>query len=177
MSAAGPLQTCAGQVGGCEAAIHAMRRIYQIPSTEGVLLIDAENAFNRLNRSAALHNIKHLCPSFSTVLSDTYQASVCMVIPGSGEITSHEGTTQVMALAMYALAVTPLIRKLHYHIPTCKQVWHADDSSAAGTLADLKTWWDELSFIGLGYVCAMDGSFLIHLCIVSVEKILKQIIL
>ena len=68
VSAAGPLQTCAGQVGGCEAAIHAMRRIYQIPSTEGVLLIDAENAFNHLNRSAALHNIKHLpsAPSYQT---------------------------------------------------------------------------------------------------------------
>ena len=153
VSATGPLQTCAGQVGGCEAAIHAMRRIFQIPSTEGVLLIDAENAFNRLNRSAALHNIKHLCPSFSTVLSNTYQASVRMVIPGSGEIASHEGTTQgdPLAMAMYALAVTPLIRKLHHHVPTCKQVWYADDSSAAGTLTDLKTWWDELSFIGPGY--------------------------
>ena len=44
-SAAGPLQTCAGQMGGYEAAIHAMRGIYQSPMTEGVLLVDAENAF------------------------------------------------------------------------------------------------------------------------------------
>ena len=152
-SAAGPLQTCAGQMGGCEAAIHAMRRIYQSPMTEGVLLLDAENAFNRLNRAAAIHNIKSLCPSLSTVLSNTYQEPVRMVIPGSGEIRSCEGTTQgdPLAMAMYALAVTPLISKLHQNIPTCKQVWYADDSTAAGSLQDLKKWWDEISSLGPGY--------------------------
>ena len=82
--------------------------------TEGVLLVDAENAFNRLNRAATIHNIKSLCPSLSTVLSNTYQDPVRMVIPGSGEIRSCEGTTQgdPLAMAMYALAVTPLISKL-----------------------------------------------------------------
>ncbi len=55
--AAGPLQACAGQVGGCEAAIHAMRQIFVNPEAEGALLIDAENAFNSINRIAALHNI------------------------------------------------------------------------------------------------------------------------
>ncbi len=33
--AAGPLQVCAGQDGGCEAAVHAMRRIFHHPDTEG----------------------------------------------------------------------------------------------------------------------------------------------
>ena len=80
-------------MGGCEAAIHAMRRIYQSPMTEGVLLVDAENAFNRLNRAAAIHNIKSLCPSLSTVLLNTYQDPVRMVIPGSGEIRSCEAVS------------------------------------------------------------------------------------
>ena len=76
-----------------------------------------------------------------------------MVIPGSGEIRSCEGTTQgdPLAMAMYALAVTPLISKLHQNIPTCKQVWYADDSTAAGSLQDLKKWWDEISSLGPGY--------------------------
>ena len=32
-AAAGPLQLCAGQDGGCEAAVHAMRKIFQDPDT------------------------------------------------------------------------------------------------------------------------------------------------
>ena len=40
-----PIQTCAGISGGIEASIHAMRRIYEDPGTEGILLIDASNAF------------------------------------------------------------------------------------------------------------------------------------
>ena len=50
MDAAGSLQLCAGQDAGCEAAVHAMREIYDDEATEGILLVDASNAFNSLNR-------------------------------------------------------------------------------------------------------------------------------
>ena len=53
---------CAGQAGGYEAAVHAMRRIFQHLETEGTLFVDAANAFNSLNRRSALHNISGLCP-------------------------------------------------------------------------------------------------------------------
>ena len=109
--------------------------------TKGVVLLDAESAFNHLNRAATLHNIESLCPSLSTVLLNTYQDPVRMVIPGSGEIRSCEGTTQrdPLAMAMYALAVTPLISKLHRNIPSYKQVWYADDSTAAGSHKTLRS--------------------------------------
>jgi hypothetical protein len=58
--AAGPLQVCAGYLSGCEAAVHAMHEVYQSPNTEGVILVDAYNAFNSLNRETALRNILHL---------------------------------------------------------------------------------------------------------------------
>ena len=45
--AVGSQQTCAGQEGGVEAAIYAAREIFQMESTEAVLLIDAENACHR----------------------------------------------------------------------------------------------------------------------------------
>ena len=58
----GSLQVCAGQAGGCEAAIHAMRTIYENEETDAVLLIDAANAFNSINRAVMLQNINKICP-------------------------------------------------------------------------------------------------------------------
>ena len=50
---------CAGHDGGCEAAVHAMRMIFNEVYAEGVLLVDATNAFNCISRQATLHNIGH----------------------------------------------------------------------------------------------------------------------
>uniref|UniRef100_A0A1X7TIP9 Reverse transcriptase domain-containing protein n=1 Tax=Amphimedon queenslandica TaxID=400682 RepID=A0A1X7TIP9_AMPQE len=44
-------QLCAGQPGGCEAAVHAVRSIFDSMQCEAVLLVDASNAFNALNRN------------------------------------------------------------------------------------------------------------------------------
>ena len=58
--AAGPLQVSSGIKGGAEAAIHAMRSIFESDATDAVILVDAANAFNRLNRQVAHHNIQHI---------------------------------------------------------------------------------------------------------------------
>ena len=39
--AAGALQVCAGQDGGCEAAIHALKKAFDSEDCEAVLLVDA----------------------------------------------------------------------------------------------------------------------------------------
>ena len=51
--AAGPVQACAGHEAGCEAAIHAMKEIMLSDETQAVLLVNASNAFNTINRQAA----------------------------------------------------------------------------------------------------------------------------
>ena len=58
LDASGSLQVCAGLRSGSEAAVHAMHSIFEEEETDAVLLIDASNAFNALNRAAALHNIR-----------------------------------------------------------------------------------------------------------------------
>ena len=114
------------------AAIHVMKEIMSSDETQAVLLVDASNAFNTINRQAALHSIGVICPSISTVLSNTYQTPVRLFVTGGEKIESSEGITQgdPLAMAMYTLAVTPVIYKLRSEEPTVKQVWFADDSSA-----------------------------------------------
>ena len=66
----------AGQKSGSEAAVHPMNSIFNADETDDVLLIDAINAFNTLNRAAALHNISILCPTIATFVINTYRLSV-----------------------------------------------------------------------------------------------------
>ena len=152
--AAGPLQVSAGVKGGVEAAIHAMKNIFDKEGTDAVILVDAANAFNRLNRAIALHNMQYLCPSFATVLINTYRIPTRLFITGGGEIASTEGTTQGDALAMpfYGISITPIINTLRLkfqHLDnttqqttfSVSQVWLADDATAAGKLQKLKEWW------------------------------------
>ena len=63
IEAAGPLQTCSGSPGGIEAAIHAMSESFKNESTEAMIVVDAENAFNSLNRHASLLNTGVICNS------------------------------------------------------------------------------------------------------------------
>ena len=113
LEAAGSLQLCAGQDAGNEAAVHAMRAIFCDDSTEAVLLVDASNAFNCLNRQVALHNIQTLCPPLANILINTYRKDVPLFIDGR-HIFSSEGTTQgdPLGMAMYSVSVTPLIASI-----------------------------------------------------------------
>ena len=71
--AAGPLQVTTGVKSGAEAAIHAMRTIFEDEQCEAVILVDASNAFNALNRNVALNNVQYTCPHFATILINTYR--------------------------------------------------------------------------------------------------------
>ena len=126
--AAGPTQLCAGQSGGVEAACHAMRQLFELDATDGLLLIDADNAFNRVNRLAAISNVQYVCPLLKHVLINFYRSPSRIFIAGGHEILSQEGTTHrcPLAMAMYALALVPLLGRLR---TTCKQAWFADDGT------------------------------------------------
>ena len=110
LDAAGSMQLCVSQMAGVESAIHAARKKFDSPETEAVLLVDASNY---LNRKAALHNIRSVCASISTILINTYREASQLFIDGD-VIYSEEGTAQgdPLAMKMYALATLPLIRRL-----------------------------------------------------------------
>ena len=101
---AGAIQLCAGQQAGCELAVHAMREIFANPNTEGILLVDTNNAFNNLNHNAALLNIKAICPSLSKIPINTYRNSANLYVDGE-TLQSNEGTTKGDPLAMTMYSV------------------------------------------------------------------------
>ena len=155
MEAVGNLQVCAGQEAGAEAAIHATSDIFQNKNCQAVLMVDAENAFNVLNRKAMLHNIARLCPSISTLVENTYNKPSRLIIMNRKELISEEGTTQgdPIAMAIYALGFAVLQDKISYDTTNVKQVAFADDLTGAGNIDDLKHWWIRINQIGpdIGY--------------------------
>ena len=146
--ATGSLQVCAGQPGGCEAAIHAMRSIYEDEDTDALLLIDAANAFNSLNREAMLMNIKNICPIAYTYAYNCYAVQARLFVTGGMELRSKEGTTQgdPPSMAFYAIGLMPLILQ-HAKCMTAekaKQVGFADDLTGGGKLLWLRQWFDAI---------------------------------
>ena len=77
-----------------------MRNIFEADETDAALLVDASNAFNSLNRAAALNNIRVLCPLIATYVTNTYRVPARLFGVGSSEDKSAEGTTQGDPLAL-----------------------------------------------------------------------------
>ena len=112
-SLGGNMQLGLGQKCGIEHAIHSLHNGSDNPENEAILLMDAKNAFNVLNRRTALENVKVLCPALLVVLRNSYcyPSHLCI---GKLTILSQEGTTKrdPLAMAMYGIAILPLISRL-----------------------------------------------------------------
>ena len=163
LESAGDLQLCTGQRAGCEAAIHALSSIFSEDDSDTILLVDADNTFNRINRNGMLHNIRIICPIIATYVINSYSREARLFISGGEEITSAEGTTQgnPTAMTIYALGSLPLLS-----ITTTDNTKHpayADDISCVGKLRNMLTWWNKLNTFGpkLGYFPKANKSWLI----------------
>ena len=146
-------QLSAGLEAGIEAAVHAVNSLFEEHqgSGWGVLLVDAANAFNALNRKVALWHARHLWPRGCRYLFNTYKGWAALVMSGydSNVLYSKEGTTQgdPLSMAFYAVGVLPLILKLR-DFERWVQVWYADDANNCAKLSLLREWFDMLLAAG-----------------------------
>ena len=155
MASVGLLQVCAGNEADCEALVNAMKNIFEHEkSAEAVLLVDASNAFNSVNRKLFLHNINVICLVLATFVDNCNSSDSRLFLAGGGEIESKEGTTQgePVAMATYAIATIPLLLMLldfleKEHLST-KSAAYADNITAEGKLSKLRRWWDKLCELG-----------------------------
>ena len=139
------VQMCAGHEAGCEAAIYAMKEMYENEESEAVLLV------NSINRNAMLHNIKIICPIMACYVTNCYRVHARLFIIGGKELKSREGTTQgdPFGMAVYAIGLTPLLEMmLKITNDHDKMVAFADDLSAVGKFESLRRWWDNLIELG-----------------------------
>ena len=114
-----------------------MATIFYDDSCEGAILVDADNAFNRINRKVVLHNIKVICPIIATYAINCYQQSGRLFVTGGIELSSDEGTTQgdPAAMPLYALGTIPLLQAIST-VDTIHAAF-ADDLTAGGKLITL----------------------------------------
>ena len=139
-----------GQKRGREHAMKSLRQSFDDPDNEPILIIDAKNAFNVLNRQTALENVKTLCPSLHVASQNSYSHPSHRYI-GKSTILFQEGTTQgdPLAMAMYGIAIIPLISRLHNGSLT--QKWYADDGSVVSKLKNIRALFDKLTQLGPKY--------------------------
>ena len=111
-----------------------MSQVFVEEGTDGILLIDASNAFNQMNRSVAF-------------IINTYRSPSRLFICGGGEILSQEGTTQGDPLAMpwYSVNASVMIQSLRTSSPGVIQVWLADDPAGGGQIVPLYNWYSHLT--------------------------------
>ena len=79
---------------------------------EVLLLIDAENAINLINRKDMLHNLKFICPIIPKYISNCYMCPARLFVISEKKLLSKEGTTQGDPKSMdtYALGILPLLQ-------------------------------------------------------------------
>ncbi len=121
-----------------------------------MILVDADNAFNNLNRKTALLNIKALCPPLYTFINNTYKSPSQLYVNNSSAVLSSEEITtkgDPDAMAMFSIGSRPLIDQLDRECETerSNRGWYADDGASVGTLGGVKAGFDLLSEIGPGY--------------------------
>ena len=92
-------------------ALHVVYEMVNKECTEAVLMVDASNASNAINREAFLHNTKILCTSISACVNNCYSSPTDLYIQGGQSIKSKEGTTPGYhtAMAIYAFGIMPLL--------------------------------------------------------------------
>ena len=145
------LQLWGGQIAGSEAAIHEIHDVFNDDNTEGILLIDAENAFNTINQKVMFHNLKFICPVFATYILNCYMCPARLCIIGGGELLFKEGTTQgdPTSMGSYAIGILLLLQFLLDFISVnelnTKEVAFADDFTVACKLSRIKDYWSQLT--------------------------------
>ncbi|GAX17715.1 hypothetical protein FisN_UnNu087, partial [Fistulifera solaris] len=111
---------------------------------EAVVLVDARNAFNELNRLVMLWTVRHLYPAGARLIFHSYRHTPILFLRrGEGKpcikLHSREGITQgdPMSMIIYGLTLVPLAKRIREATKDVVQPWYADDVALAGPASQI----------------------------------------
>ena len=138
-----PLQVGVGVSNGCEAVVHSVNKILQddsIPAdNKWVLMVDFSNAFNKIDRSSVLKEVRSRVPSISAWMESCYGGESPLLF-GEHVIPSRCGVHQGDPLGPlgFALGLHPLIEQISSEVPGLLiNSWYLDDGTICGSPSDL----------------------------------------
>ena len=82
LESAGDLQLYAGQRAGFEAAVYALSSMFSEDDSDAILLVYADNEFNRINRKVMPHNIRMMCPIIAIYFINVYSREARLFLSG-----------------------------------------------------------------------------------------------
>ena len=136
-------------ISGCKVAGHECAK-FMIPNKQKQIYSSApQMPLTHLIMRQLFTTFSSYAP-LSKIIINTYREDSQLFIDGS-ILYSQEGTPHgdPLAMAMYAIAIIPLIYQLEDH--GIKQAWYADEATADGLLNCLKGWWDHIVELGPDY--------------------------
>ena len=120
--------------------MHAARTLFAEKEDKdkwGLLLVDAENAFNTGNRIACLWTMQYRWPSSARLSMKCYHHQALLLVRADDGyaihwLASREEVTQRNPLTMilYGIGILPLTLQLKATVPSALQLWYADDAAA-----------------------------------------------
>ncbi|GKE51674.1 putative reverse transcriptase domain-containing protein [Tanacetum coccineum] len=132
----GDFQYGVGVSGDAEAVLHSANRVlseYHNDGSLAMLSVDFSNAFNLVDRSALLHEVRVRCPSIFLWVDYLYGQATRLYI-GDTHIWSATGVQQGDPLGplLFALVLHPLIHKIRDSCKLLLYAWYLDDGTVIG---------------------------------------------
>ncbi|GJS18306.1 putative reverse transcriptase domain-containing protein [Tanacetum coccineum] len=132
----GDFQFGVGVPSGAEAVLHGANRFLNKFHSDGslaMLTVDFSNAFNLVDRTTLLHEVRTRCPSISLWVDFLYGQSARLYV-GDDHIWSTTGVQQGDPLGplLFALVLHPLVHRIRDCCQLLFHAWYLDDGTIIG---------------------------------------------
>nr|GEX05015.1 putative reverse transcriptase domain-containing protein [Tanacetum cinerariifolium] len=143
-----------GVSGGAEAILQSVNRVlseYYYDGSLAKLTVDFLNAFNLVDRSILLHEVRVKCPSISLWVDFLYGQASRLYMRDT-YIWSATGVQQGDPLGplLFALILHPLLHKIKDNCKLLLHAWYLDDGTVIGDSKEVARVLDIIKVSGLG---------------------------